>query len=70
MSAPPALTVDLIYARDLPEGTRVEHDGQVWVACPPEVVEGARIRWHSEAGVASDRGMDAMLDDGAKVLGE
>jgi Flp pilus assembly protein CpaB len=62
--------VSVIHARDLPEGTRVEHDGQIWVAWPPAEICGQLIRWHSETGLASDRGMDSMLDDGAEVLGE
>lgn len=59
-----------LCARDLPDGTQVEYDGTVWTAHPESNIPGDRIRWHSETSLASNRGMDGMLDDGARVLSE
>lgn len=57
------------YARDLPDGTIVRHEGVDWIAYPESEMAGSRIRWHSENGLMSDRGMDGLLDDQAKVVG-
>ena len=57
------------YARDLPDGPQVRYEGEVYTALPVTEVAGAKIRWHAPTSLAGDRGMDAMLDDGAKVIG-
>lgn len=55
-------------AADLPDGSVVRYEGQDWTAYPPATMCGQTIRWHCETGLAADRGMDTMLDDGAQVL--
>jgi hypothetical protein len=61
--------LNVTHARDLPDGTTVEYEDATWTAYPEADIAGSRIRWHSETGLAGDRGMDAMLDDGARVTG-
>ncbi len=56
-------------ARELPDGTQVEHDGEVFTAFPAADIAGARIRWHSDTQLLTDRSMNGLLDDGAKVVG-
>ncbi|MGK5682421.1 hypothetical protein [Actinoplanes sp. URMC 104] len=56
-------------ARELPDGTIVRYDGDDWIAYPEREIGGQKIRWQSENGLAADRAMDRMLDDGAQVVG-
>lgn len=56
-------------AREMTDGTLINHGGDVWTAYPEHEMCGSRVRWHSEAMVMSDRGMDGLLDDGATVVG-
>lgn len=59
----------VIAARDLPDGTQVEYDGEVFTAFPESENAGTRFRWHSDTTLAGDRSMDTWLDGGAKVIG-
>ena len=61
--------LDTKCARDLPDGTTVEYEGEIWIAYPGAIIAGQRIRWQSGTGLASEQGMDAMLGDGAEVTG-
>ncbi len=63
------MTDHMTAACDLPDGTQVAYRGQTYTALPVTTIGGARIRWHSPNGLAGDRGMDRMLDDGARVVG-
>lgn len=56
-------------ARDMPDGTQVEHDGEVFTAFPEALIAGTRFRWHSATMLAGDQDMDRWLADGAKVVG-
>ncbi len=59
----------MMPACDLPDGTQVEYLGQIYTAPPVTTIGGAPIRWHAPNGLAGDRGMDRMLDDGARIVG-
>ena len=62
-------TDHMTSASDLPDGTQVEYEGEIYTALPVTEIAGARIRWHAPNSLAGDRGMDRMLDDSAKVVG-
>jgi hypothetical protein len=55
-------------AADLPDGTEVLYDGDVWTAYPP-MPWNPLIRWHCDDLTATNGLVTGMLADDAEVLG-